>query len=262
MLVICNGTFKSGSSWLHAIVLQLLTVKKVELKEIPYKYNPNLKSPTRVLEYHLQAFIRNEDCRKNNFVTKAHYFSNNTLQYKYKDYIKFIFIERDIKDAIVSHFFHFNNFRKTQFSFTSYFNVVGVFKAYEMYLFNKRCKKNFPSNLFLSFESVKSDFAGSVKFLSKILELGDLSEIELQAIKNNTSLEKMKKSAKDRGNKYYPELGDESHKLFRKGNIGDWESFFKNKQLVMINKIINGEASTYIRVCYFIFFTIRRKIGL
>jgi hypothetical protein len=262
MLVICNGTFKSGSSWLHAIILQLLKVKKVELTEIPDKYNPNLKSPTRILEYHLQAFIRNEDCKRNNFVTKAHFFSNNTLQYKYKDCVKFIFIERDIKDAIVSHFFHFNNFRKTEFSFNSYFNVIGVFKAYEIYLFNKRCRRNFQNHLFFSFESLKFDFSESVKFLSKTLGLGGLSEIELHSIKNNTSLETMRKTSKEGESKYYPELGNVSHKLFRKGNIGDWESFFKNKQLVVINKIINGQASIYIRICYFVFFTIRRKIGL
>ena len=112
MLIICNGTFKSGSSWLHAILLEIFKIKNIQIDSIPIKYNPNIKSPTRILEDNLSNFLKNEDFKKFNYITKAHYFSNKIMLEKYSDDVRFIFINRDVKDAIVSHFHHFNNYRK------------------------------------------------------------------------------------------------------------------------------------------------------
>lgn len=261
MLIICNGTFKSGSSWIHAIVLELCRVKQMNLSVIPSLYNPNVKSPTRILEKNLALFLNNEEYIKSTYLTKAHYFSKSTLGVNYSENVKFIFIERDIKDAIVSHFYHFNNYRKIGLSFGIYFNFIGVFKAYEMFLFNERCKANFNENLFFSFEGFKSSFLSSIKRLCKVLEMELLSDFELLEIQKNTSLNKMKDIAKKGGNQYYPELKGDSHKLFRKGNIGDWKEHFSMNNLRILNKIENKKPSVYIKIGYFILFTLRRKIG-
>ena len=261
MLIICNGTFKSGSSWIHAIVLELFRVKNMQLSEIPIIYNSNLKSPTRILEKKLSLFLNNEEYIKSTYVTKAHYFSKSTLEREYLENVKFIFIERDVKDAIVSHYYHFNNYRKIGFDFSVYFNLIGVFKAYEMCLFNQRCKANFNANLFFSFEDFKSSFLSSVKQLCALLEIKDLTDLELLEIQKNTSLNTMKGIAKKGGNQYYPELKGDSHKLFRKGNVGDWKEHFSKINLRIINKIINKNPPVYVKIGYFILFTLRRKIG-
>ena len=176
--------------------------------------------------------------------------------------MKFIFIERDIKDAIVSHFHHFNNYRKKDLSFTYYFKFIGVFKAYEMCLFNTRCKQNFDSDLFFSFERFKSDFTNSVMDLCLILGIPHISKAEILEIKENTSLNKMKNIAKEGGNKYYPELAEDSYKLFRKGNIGDWKQYYIESNLKLINRVIQLDSPLYVKIGYFFIFTLRRKIGL
>tara|TARA_B110000908_G_C10122721_1_gene388375 strand:+ start:183 stop:971 length:789 start_codon:yes stop_codon:yes gene_type:complete len=262
MLIICNGTFKSGSSWLHAIVLELFRIKGLELSKIPEVYNPNLKSPTRILENKLSLFLNNEDYIKPSYVTKAHYFTKSTLEKNYSENVKFIFIERDIKDAIVSHFHHFNNYRRKDLSFDDYFKFIGVFKAYEMSLFNTRCKQNFDLNFFFSYVKFKSDFAKSVIDLCLVLGITDISDTEILEIKENTSLNKMKTIAKEGGNKYYPELGSDSHKLFRKGNVGDWKEYYIERNLKLVNKVIQLKSPLYVKVGYFFMFTLRRKIGL
>ena len=262
MLIICNGTFKSGSSWLHAILLEVFKIKDIKIDIIPAKYNPNIKSPTRILENNLSDFLKNEDFKKFNYITKAHYFSNKIMLEKYSNDVKFIFINRDVKDAIVSHFHHFNNFRKKDLSFNIYFKFIGVFKAYEISLFNSRCKKNFDSSLFFSFEMFKSDFVDSVRQLCLILGFSEISSSEILKIKDNTSLDKMKALASEGGNKYYPELGDDSHKLFRKGNVGDWKHYFIDSDIKLINRIIQLEPPLYIKIGYFFMFTLRRKLGL
>jgi len=260
MLIICNGTFKSGSSWIHAIVLELFRFKNIQLSEIPIIYNSNLKSPTRILEKKLSLFLNNEEYIKSTYVTKAHYFANSTLEIKYSENVKFIFIERDLKDAIVSHFYHFNNYRKIGLSFSVYFNLIGAFKAYEMFIFNERCKSNFSVNLFFSFEDLKLTFSSTVNRLCNILEMKPLTDMELLEIQEKTSLNTMKDIAKKGNNQYYPELKANSHKLFRKGNIGDWKEHFSMSNLRLINKIENKKPSMYIKIGYFILFTLRRKI--
>ena len=41
MLIICNGVFKSGSTWLHAIVTELLFLRDIKISTI------NKKLPSR-----------------------------------------------------------------------------------------------------------------------------------------------------------------------------------------------------------------------
>jgi len=262
MLIICNGTFKSGSSWLHAIISDILELKNVPLTKIPISYNPNITSPTRILEKNLDLFVKKEDCFNCNYLTKAHFFNKKTLSRTYDNEVRFIFVNRDIKDAIVSHYFHFINYRKSKWSFDRYFNLIGVYKAYEMFLFNYRCEKYFNASLFLSYEDLKLDFSNSIKKVCEILSLDELNDSEILEIKNTTSLKAMRTKAKKDGAEYYPELGGESYKLFRKGEIGDWKNHISLKNRKKIDAIINGDISLITRIIYYLLFTLRRRLNI
>ena len=143
MLIICNGTFKSGSSWLHAIIIELLRIKRVPLTNIPDHYTNDINSPTKIVESKLDEFIFHQDFDKNNYITKSHFFKRSTLESAYPNNVKFLFVEREIKDAIVSHYHHIKNKYRFNISFGLYYSTIGMYKAYEIYLFNKRCKKYF-----------------------------------------------------------------------------------------------------------------------
>lgn len=262
MLIICNGTFKSGSSWMHAIIIEILKIKQIDTSEIPNIYNPNIKSPTRILENNLNQFIEQEDFFNLTFVTKSHYFKSKTLSFNYPNSVFFLFIVREPKDAIVSHYFHFRNYRFKTLSFSCYFWLIGVFKAYELYIFNKRCKEYFPHKNFFTFEGFKNNFSDNVKKLSNIIGVNHLSANDLETIKDNTTLKKMRKESILGNSKYYPELEADSYKLFRSGKIGEWKTIFSSRELSFIRKILEGNSPLFIRVGYFMFFTLRRKIGL
>lgn len=262
MLIICNGTFKSGSSWLHAIVIEILKIKSISISDVPNIYNLNLTSPTRILERNLPGFIEKEDFISKTYVTKSHYFRLETLSYKYSNSVVFLFIERDLKDAIVSHYFHFRNYRINKISFSIYFWLIGVFKAYEIYVFNERSKNKFPEENYFTFEGFKNNFSDDVNRLTQLLGFDTLSDDELLEIKDSTSLEYMKRQAFLGKNKYYPELKKDSYKLFRSGKIGEWKDFFSKRQLFFIEKILKGYTPFFIKVGYFILFAFRRKIGL
>ena len=72
----------------------------------------------------------------------------------------------------------------------------------------------------------------------------------------------MKTIALEGGNNYYPELGSGSHKLFRKGNVGDWKKYFIDNDLKLINRVIQLAPPVYVKIGYFFMFTLRRKFGL
>ena len=262
MLIICNGTFKSGSSWLHAIVVEILKVKSISISTIPTIYNLNLASPTRILEKNVIDFITKEDLISKTYVTKSHYFSLETLSYNYSDSVFFLFIERELKDAIISHYFHFKNYRLNKVSFTIYFWLIGIFKAYEICIYNERSKNKFPQNNYFTFEGFKNHFSDNINKLTNLLGFNDLSDGELKQVKENTSLKNMKKQAILGKNKYYPELKKDSYKLFRSGKIGEWKYFFSKRQLIFLENMLNGHTSLLIKFGYFVLFTFRRKIGL
>ena len=83
MLIICNGAFKSGSSWLHAILVELAIVKKLDLQKVPNKYTNDINSPTTIIESQIKNFLLIEDYSLNNYLTKSHFFKKKTLQRKY-----------------------------------------------------------------------------------------------------------------------------------------------------------------------------------
>lgn len=95
MLIICNGAFKSGSSWLHAILVELTIVKNLNLQKVPVRYTNDINSPTTIIESRLKEFLTTEDYVVNNYLTKSHFFKESTLRQNYPSDVKILFIERD-----------------------------------------------------------------------------------------------------------------------------------------------------------------------
>ena len=89
-IIICNGTFKSGSSWLHAILVELTIVKKLNLQKVPEKYTNDINSPTTIIESRLCKLLNNESYKTENYLTKAHFFKESTLKNQYSSEVKML----------------------------------------------------------------------------------------------------------------------------------------------------------------------------
>jgi len=260
MLIICNGAFKSGSSWLHAIVVELTIIKKLNLKKVPVGYTNDVNSPTTIIESKLHEFINAEDFLNNNYLTKAHFFKQSTLDRGYLDNVKFIFIERDIRDAIVSHYFHVNNKYRFNISFFLYYYVLGRYKAYEIGLFNDRCKQYMGKDNFVHYADLIFDFEGTIRKIAKVINIIALSDEEVEVVREYTTLDKLREELK-RGNIcYYPSKRNDNWKLFREGGVGAWKDYFKSNQIKDIKEIESGNFSSFSRLIYFITFTLRRIV--
>lgn len=260
MLIICNGAFKSGSTWLYELINSILEEKKMKLTDIPTRYSPGRSPAMKISETLLEEFILNEPITKSWYVTKAHFFKNNTLEFNYPEDVKFVFIERDIRDAVVSHYHHLLVYQKLKPSFNLYYKLIGKYKAYEIKLFNDRCKKNFSAQNFFKFEDIKSDTDKAINQLCDIFNLDKLTEDERSKVKEKTSLQALRDRAKKGDNTHYHGAGEENSKLFRKGKVGEYKDVFSKKNLIDINKISEGRFSTLDLIWYKLFFVYRRRI--
>ena len=70
MLIVCNGIFKSGSTWLHAIVLEIIKMNNIQLTDVPHFYTNNTLSPTTIIESKLKHFLLTEDYIDKHYITK------------------------------------------------------------------------------------------------------------------------------------------------------------------------------------------------
>lgn len=261
MLIICNGAFKCGSSWLHAVLVELLKIKKISLSRIPDYYTNDVHSPTKIIESKLDDFVLQESYEKQNYITKSHFFKESTLSSPYSSDVKFLFVEREVKDAIVSHYYHMKNKFRINISFSFYYAVLGKYKAYEINLFNKRCKKYFGDNNFISYHDLKNRFSYSIKKLCKILNIESLNTDEIKELIDQTTIDKLRERSRSGKSEYYPSKRKDNWKQFRKGTQGDWINYFSDKQLIQIDNIQKGEASFLFRMNYFFLFTLRRYVG-
>ena len=260
MLIICNGAFKSGSSWLHAILVELTIVKKLNLQKVPEKYTNDINSPTTIIESRLCKFLNDESYKTENFLTKAHFFKESTLKNQYPPEVKMLFIERDMRDAIVSHYFHIRNKYRFKISFVLYYYFLGRYKVYEISLFNNRCRKYMGEENFFHFEDLISNFRDTVRAMSKILGINEISHEEIDRIRNETTLDKLREELKKGNLSYYPSKNKDNWKLFREGKVGGWQAYFNSRQLLDIEKIEDGKFSVCSKIIYFLMFTLRRII--
>jgi hypothetical protein len=213
-------------------------------------------------EEKLGCFVKNEDITRNWYLTKAHFFQTKSLSVKYPEEVCFLLIERDLRDAVVSHYHHFLLYKKIKLNFNIYYKLVGRFKAYEIWLFNWRCRKYLGENSFFKFETMKVNVESTIDKICNILNLSKLSEEEIQMVIKETSLDALRNRAKSGDNTHYHGAGKDNAKLFRKGNIGEYIKYFNKRNLNDVNKILHGKFSPMSKLYYNFVFTLRRKVSI
>ena len=237
MLIICNGTFKSGSTWLHAIILEVLKANKIDLRDVPIHYTNDINSPTTIIESKLSEFLDNEDYMQSNYITKSHYHLQKTINRNYDSCIHFFFVERDVRDAVVSHYYHLKKKYKFIMGFRMYYLFIGRLKAFEILKFNRRYLEGFGKDNFFKYSDMKNNFEGALLRISSILNLKHLSEDEMKAIKENTSIAKMRSDLLSGKTKYYSTVYKDREVVIRKGIVGDWINHFSIRQQKDIKKL-------------------------
>jgi Sulfotransferase domain len=229
MLVIANGAFKSGSTWQHLILKNI-----VRCSDFP----PDFQNPgwvnTSIDRERLKEFIDLKLYNDQNFVVKNH-FSRPTEFILLKDHPNvFVFdIRRDIRDVIVSAFYHYKNNGTFSGSFQEFFDrrardiVMAVTRHNDLW----GCGG---SNIFSgNYEALHADFEKEILHMGAFIGR-DLSNIDIAQIKEATSFSKM---------------ASKGSLFFRKGKVGDWKNHLDRDQLrVLLEWVSEARIGRHRRV--------------
>lgn len=261
MFVLANGAFKSGSTWLYAIL------RATELFErLPEEYSMDVKNSRQWLKPGLvEEFLDSGVCHNANYLAKGHYFEDGIREtlLSYEN-VYVLNIKRDLKDSLVAHFFHL--IRQNKLSeglalperrrqgFSDYYWRLGRYKAQQIMMYHRVWDTPSPRVYISSFERLKTDFANEVKEIGIFLGF-NFSLAEIAELRRKTSLETLQKV---KGHDKLPE-----HKrFFRKGLIGEWREYFDDDILADIEKIQAQGLGTFDMVKYRAIFgalTLRRR---
>jgi hypothetical protein len=218
MLVVANGAFKSGSTWLRNIACEMLP-----LQPIPPEFQHE-RYPRWVPSNRLPDFVQNVDCRAGNYCTKSHIVNpklrDRLLQH---EDVRVLGIERDIRDVLVSHYYHLVREGRlpVRMNFVRYYWTIGRYKAHQMRLYHHVWDIASPRLFKTSFEGLSESFDAEVGRLADFLGT-PVGEAEIRRIAEATSLV-TKRIERNEDHKH------ENERFYRKGIVGDWRNHFNER---------------------------------
>lgn len=224
MFVLANGAFKSGSTWLREIAMRM-----VEFAEIPPAYQ-HPRFSHWVDPKKLKMFLERADYRGQNYISKGHFYrpQDRTLLLSH-DEVYVLDIRRDIKDVLVSHYYHLQRQRKIRTKFSRYYWTLGRFKAHQIKQYHRIWGVDSPQIYVSSFEQLKTNFEEEVRNIGRFLGL-DLSDAKLRWLEEQTTIEQLRKQNRE-------EDKPEGERFFRRGAVGDWKDHFDEKALEDLQRI-------------------------
>jgi len=210
VLVIANGTYKSGSSWLFWLLVTMTG----------YPFPPDeFARPgwngTGVAPKKLRRFLDEVDHSKQNHVFKAHIFLKHDLIAANPN-VKVMHITRDIRDALVSAFYY--EVMKGQCSsedFEQYYWRHGRRRAKYIICYNRLWEK-IPRRFETRYEKLHEDFEGEVHRIADHLGV-ELKNGDMDKLRKSSDLESLREKYAEK---------DRDQRFFRHGVVGDWQSHF------------------------------------
>lgn len=225
MLVICNGAFKSGSTWLMQIVQAMEIYRPIPNECSNEKWaNPSIRDDA------FEDFFASDIYRKDNFYCKQHWFDHEKYRKLTSDpHIRVLNISRDLRDVLVSRYFHdLRNGVTNAASVEDYFNNekgdVRLRKYMEYQHFWHSRGVNAP--FVCRYEDLHSKFENEVERIAAFLGI-ELSNERIAYIKDKTAFSAQKETGEG--------------KFFRKEIVGDWRNHIKDET---VKKIAEMAVST------------------
>ena len=227
MLVLSNGAPKCGSTWLFCI-LRAMT----EFPPPPKEYwNPRWEDSPVVHSIDpekLSRFLKQVDCSSSNYLSKNHFGrkDHRDLLLSCED-VLILDIERDIRDVLVSAYYHFQKLGDQNVSFDTYYWEKGRRFVRRVIRFHQVWRTNSPRVYTSSYENLKLDFHVETGRIAKFLGI-EASARRIEDIERETSFEELRKRSGT--------WNDRSGR-FRKGTIGDWQRHLDAEMLEDIERI-------------------------
>ncbi len=184
-LILSNGNFKSGSTWVTAIVHEIYNYRNINF---PNNFQ-NPKHANWINRFRIEDFLNYENSNiRNIWVSKSHIFQQKIINEIMinQDSIKIINIDRDIRDVLVSHYHHLINAKKIKGDFKNYFYKWGMYKAKQI-LDYRLAWKDYDC-LKLKYVDLLEKNHETIKEIAKYLEI-DLNKQQVLQIEKETNID-------------------------------------------------------------------------
>lgn len=216
MLIIANGAFKSGSTWLYNILRDL-----TGFTAPPREYlNPTWKNPSLLPETiePLLKVLKPSD----GFIVKNHFDKpeHRAVLLKHPD-VRVFDMTRDLRDVVVSAYYHVRRVDGFEGDFETYYWGLGRKIVRDVSRYHALWARPSKQIACASYEGLHNDFETEVGRWLAFLNIHVPPE-KIAESKKATSLDSLRER--------YGEQND-SDKFFRKGVVGDFQNHMTPKML-------------------------------
>lgn len=238
MLAISNGAFKCGSTWLFNI---LTSLQQFDWPASEFLTKGNAKHPAIAAPL-LSDYLARGEFEDHNVISKNHLEKPEHRELLLShSAVRVVCMTRDSRDVIVSAYYHDKRKQRFDGSFAEYYWEEGRTILPRLMRYRDTWAAPHPQLTATTFEALKSDFAGEVARIAKLLGLSpDAAEIE--RIRQETSIDSLREKYQDAPSHRTAE-GD----FFRKGETGDWQNHFNDKILADHDRICREGISAFDR---------------
>ena len=157
---------------------------------------------------------------------------------------KYIYVARNPKDVMVSHYYHHLSGMGIDFSGTwdVFFNLFWTgkicFGSWFDHVLEWWRHKDDPNVLFLKYEDMKKDHPGAVRAIAEFMGC-DLTPDVVDKIVKESTIDKMKANPNTNFSWVSPNMFavKEINPFLRKGIVGDWKNHFTAEQSAMFDAV-------------------------
>jgi hypothetical protein len=232
MLIVSNGAFKSGSTWLTLVTRQLGAYAEVPAQFKNESWKNNTIEPTQMV-----AFLQTAEVGTNDYLIKAHYKPEDEMRplLLSTEGVKVLNVYRDPKDVVVSAFYHFKRIGNFEGTFDEFFDrrgesLVRALTKYHLYWDNRGVEDTI---FFTTYQKLHASFDDEVFRLGRFLGK-TLTADEIRTVRANTQFSKLSGGSVP-----------EEKRFFRKGVMGDWQRHLNPDQAATVDRV-EAEEGIYL----------------
>lgn len=169
MLIVCNGIYKSGSTWVYMISKELIETSPLRDGWAEHYNEKNIKLTS--------SFLSESNTVDDNYAVKSHCYNRQFLELLMKDYSSIVlYSDRDDFELIQSHYHHFS-YEKLKLPFFIYLMTFGFFKMVENQVFKAVVELDSLYSLKVNFRELKENPVKVVMDISDALGVVTTEEL-------------------------------------------------------------------------------------
>jgi hypothetical protein len=229
MLIVSNGAFKSGSTWLTLIVRQM-----GEFLELPADFKNEAWKNNSIDPQRIPAFLERAHLESEDYLIKAHFKPEDGMRpiLLADPNVRVLNIYRDPKDVLVSAYYHFGrigNFKGTMDEFIAARgdNLVRSLTRYHLYWDSLGAED---AIFFTTYQKLHQHFDEEVFRLGRFFGW-EMDSEKIRRVRENTEFSKLSGGPVP-----------EEKRFFRKGVMGDWQRHLSTQQAERVDQIEREEG--------------------